>query len=81
MLRREHPAGRKARYLQNRILPNAMGIVARLGGIVQPDRLPMRRKQSKAHRERVDPGFHSEIAVHTAFSGGAHRSTPCGIAD
>jgi hypothetical protein len=58
-----------------------MGIVPRLGGIVQTDRLPISPKQSEAHCEHIDPGFDSEVVMHAAFSGGAHRSTPCGIAN
>jgi hypothetical protein len=53
----------------------------RMGGILRTDCLPISQKQSEAHREHVDPGLHSEVAVHTPFSGGAHRSTSCGIAD
>ena len=65
-------------YPQRRIFSVVTGIKWQRR-CLRPDRLAVSPRQSKAHRQRIDPRLHSEIAAHAAFSGSAQRSTPRGI--
>src|SRR6516164_7704875 len=67
-------------YPQSRIFSVATDVKGQRRRL-RPDRRAVSRRQSKACRQRIDPRFQSEIAAHPAFSGGAQRSTPRGIAN